>query len=115
MKIKLDNSKVIDVAESMLTVKGGKLYNKMTNKFEGLDGDEITFYILDKEGKKLRMKGIVEGYTCNRRIQLKGARDLYAAAVAFEKTIVHKSTIIESDCQETLEEKAEEDWTTAIS
>ena len=127
MIIEVNNSKTYTVHEQCLIVINGKLLNNMTNKFEGVDGDKVTFYNLDKFGHKCWISGTVEGYTCNRRIKLKGVKELYACYNGAEKTIDHSSTITDCDTKGVVDRKvetkptvevktkAEEDWELVLS
>ena len=99
MKIVINNSKTIDIVEECLVVKNNKLFNIMTNEYEGIDGDSIEFVTLDNNGEQSVVKGIVKNYTCNRRIELKDANCLYSTVSGTGKSITHISSITETDCK----------------
>lgn len=99
MKIVINNSKTIDIVEACLVVKNNKLFNIMTNEYEGIDGDSIEFVTLDNNGEQSVVKGIVKNYTCNRRIELKDVNCLYATVNGTGKSITHISSITETDCK----------------
>jgi hypothetical protein len=107
MKIVINNSKEINVIPRHLVVKDGKLFNLMTNEFEGIEGDGVEFETLTGHGEKCTIRGTVKNYTCDRRIELQFATELYAVAPGCSKTIVHRSRITETDCKYE-EELAEE-------
>ena len=99
MKIVINNSKTINVIEQCLVVKNNKLFNTMTNQYEGIDGDSIEFITTDSSGEQCVIRGIVKGYTCNRRIELRGVHAVYATANGTGKNITHISSITETDCK----------------
>jgi hypothetical protein len=115
MTIEINNCKVILVQEKNLIVKDNKLFNTDTNKFEAIDGDKINFCTTDSVGVRFWMGGTVEGYTCNRRIKLKGTERLYASVDCIQKIIEHNSLITDSDYEPSEEEKLNEDWETVLS
>ncbi len=117
MKIVINNSKTINIPEASLIVKNNRLFNIMTNEYEGLDGDKITFCAMDVNGKKYWVSGKVDGYTCNRRIKLQGVADLFACAIGTEKTITHRSLITECDCEFINDEDlvtVDEEWAAVV-
>jgi len=109
MQIEINNSKTINVVEQTLIVKNNKLFNVITNTYEAIDGDKIEFCTFDSKGNRFWMSGTVDGYTCSRRIKLKGVSDLYACVDAINKIITHKSTITNSDYVDA-EKEAEDDF-----
>ena len=117
MTIEINNSKTVNVAEYSLIVRDKKLFNIVTNEFEAIDGDKITFCALDIHNHKFWISGTVEGYTCNRRIKLKNVNELFACAIGTRKTIVHNSIITNSDFEPIEKEKTvlEEDWEAVLS
>ena len=117
MTIEINNSKTVNVAEYSLIVRDKKLFNIVTNEFEAIDGDKITFCALDIHNHKFWVSGTVDGYTCNRRIKLKNVNELFACAIGTRKTIVHNSIITDSDFEPIEEEKTvlEEDWEAVLS
>ena len=97
MEIVINNSKLFRIAEKCLVVKNNKLFNVATNEYEAIDGDSIEFITLDRRGEQCVIKGIVKGYTCNRRVELKGSNCLYATVNGTGKNITHMSVITECD------------------
>ena len=67
MVIETSNSVKLDIKEDYLVVKDKKLYNTKTKKYEGLDGDIVSFM----NGNMLT-KGTVDGYTCGNKVKLRG-------------------------------------------
>lgn len=117
MKIVINNSKTINIPEASLIVKNNRLFNIMTNEYEGLHGDKITFCALGNNGKKYWASGKVDGYTCNRRIKLQGIADLFACAIGTEKTITHRSLITDCDCEFISDEDlvtVDEEWEAVV-
>lgn len=80
MLIRVNNSKMINVVETFLTVKNGRLYNLNSKCNEGVDGDRVTFSFITENGGKCWVSGTVDGYTCNRRVKLKGNNTVYLVA-----------------------------------
>jgi hypothetical protein len=124
MRIEINNSKTLTILEQNLIVKNNKLFNTLTNKYEAIDGDKVLFCILNEKGDRTWLSGIVEGYTCNRRIKLKGVHELYAAVKDEGKLIEHNSSITDTDyvkVEEEIkqkiktEEKEEDDWSLILS
>lgn len=72
MVIETSNSVKLDVKEDYLVVKDKKLYNTKTKKYEGLDGDIVSFL----NGNMLT-KGTVDGYTCGNKVKLRGVDKPY--------------------------------------
>ena len=117
MIVKLNTGKVLNVVEKSLIVRNGKLFNVVTKQYEGVDGDDINFCVPTTSGGKCWVFGVVEGYTCNRRIVMKGSKTPYAMMEGTEKNIKHKSRVVETDgiviteSDEELEPvKVESDW-----
>jgi len=100
-----------------LVIKDKRLYNTVTKEYEAIDGDGITFCYLNQIGEKCWASGVVEGYTCDRRIKLRGVGGLYAVAVGTKKVINNLATITDSDCEEEVEEvnEVDEDWEVILS
>lgn len=109
MHIEINNSKTLTIVEQNLIVKNHRLYNTVTDDYEALDGDKIQFCIKTPTGGRQWIGGIVEGYTCNRRIKLKGVNELYAADPTAGRVIERCSVITDTDYVNKEEEK-EEDW-----
>ena len=117
MRIEINNSKTINVIEKNLIVKNNKLYNVVTNEYEAPDGDRIQFCTVLANGKKAWIGGTVDGYTCNRRIKLKGDGSLYASLQSTGKVVERHSTITDTDYveEETLEVQKKNEWETILS
>ena len=117
MRIEINNSKTLTILEQNLIVKNHRLYNTVTNEYEALDGDKIQFCVISANGSKVWIGGTVEGYTCNRRIKLKGVNELYAAAQGVGKVIERCSTITDTDYigEEEIKKMEEEDWEAILS
>ena len=98
MKIMINNNKLLDVTEKCLVVKNNKLFNVSTNEYEAIDGDSVEFITQDNRGEQFVLRGTVKGYTCNRRIELKGSSCLYAMVNGTGKNITHLSSITWSNC-----------------
>ena len=97
MRVEINNSKVLNIVEQCLIIKNNKLFNASTEEYEAIDGDRIVFSIIDSKGERHWVEGIVDGYTCHRRIKLKGHTDLYAASENCGKVIERNSTITDTD------------------
>lgn len=97
MVIEINENLILTVFEKCLIVKDGKLFNTNTNEFEAIEGDKVRFCFVNDCGIDCWICGTVDGYTCNRRIQLKGVRELYATKQGSKKTIEHLSKITDSD------------------
>jgi hypothetical protein len=117
MIIRLNNGKTLNIVEKSLIVRNGKLFNVVTKEYEGVDGDDINFCIPTTSGGKCWVFGVVDGYTCNRRIVMRGSKTPYAMMESTNKNITHKSRIVETDgvsiteSDEELEPvKVESDW-----
>ena len=117
MRIEINNSKTLTILEQNLIVKNHRLYNTVTKEYEAIDGDKIQFCIKTDKGAKTWISGIVEGYTCNRRIKLKGVNELYAAMENVGRVIEHLSTITDTDYvgEEDTEKIEDEDWEAILS
>ncbi len=120
MYIEVDNCKVINVVEKCLIVKDKRLYNTVTKQFEGVEGDGVTICYLNAVGEKCWVSGTVEGYTCNRRVKLRGNPCLFSCAEGTIKIINVLATITDTDCEEEevneeVKTQTEEDWETILS
>lgn len=100
MTIEINENVVLTVFEKCLIVKDGKLFNTNTNEFEAIEGDKVRFCFVNDFGIDCWICGTVDGYTCSRRIKLKGVRELYATKQGSKKTIEHLSKITDSDYDE---------------
>ena len=112
MLIRLNNGRILNVVDKCHIVKNGKLYNVVTKEYEGVEGDEVSFCVSTTSGGICWVFGTVEGYTCSRRIVMKGSKTPYAIKEGTSKEIKHKSRIIETDGIIDNEEEVEEesDW-----
>ena len=119
MTIEINENIILTVFEKCLIVKGDKLYNTNTEEYEAVDGDKVKFCIVNDRGVNVWVSGIVDGYTCNRRIKLRGVRELYATKQGTKKTIEHISRITDSDCEEeeadSYDDKMKAEWEAALS
>ena len=109
MLIRINNGKVINIIDRCLVVNGDKLFNIVTRQYEGIDGDEVTYIVPTANGGECTVCGIVDGYTCNRRIMTKGCKTPFAMKDGTVKKIKHRSSIIEVDGRMTDEIPSEED------
>lgn len=100
MVIEINKNLILNVFEQCLVVKDGKLFNTNTNEYEAIEGDKVKFCFTNYFGVDCWVSGTVDGYTCNRRIKLKGVHDLYAIKHGTKKTIKHLSVITDSDCED---------------
>lgn len=72
------------------SVKDGKLFNENTNRFEGVNGDLITF--TKENGEKY--EGTVIGYTCYQFVCTKESGNMVLSAKeALSVEIVHRSVV----------------------
>ena len=112
MLIRLNNGKVLNVVDKCLVVKNGKLFNEVTKQYEGVDGDDVNFCIPTTSGGNCWVFGVVEGYTCNRRIVMRNTKTPYAIKEGTEKNIKHNFRIVETDGIILTEDEVEEesDW-----
>ena len=95
MVIEVNGGRKINVSEEHLIVKDKKLYNTKTKKFEGVDGDIIEF-VQGENGKKMSVRGTVDGYTCGTRIKLKGVPE-YEGGEITEVKVEHLATVSYED------------------
>ena len=113
MKIQIDNSTILDIVEDYLIIKNNKLYNNNTKQYEGVEGDRVTFIVTKPSGTKCQTSGIVDGYTCGRRVKIRGVEQPYDADENCEKVIETLSRITDTDCDSTKEKK--EDWDAVLN
>lgn len=113
MLIRLNNGKTINIVDACLIVKDGMLFNTVTKQYEGVDGDRVTFHITRENGGQSWLSGIVDGYTCNRRVKLRGSDRLYAISTDCIKAIDHQFKV--TNLNEKEKEVEEEDWETILS
>ena len=118
MIIEINNCLVLNVFEKCLIIKNGRLFNTNTNEYEAIEGDKITFCASTTSNSDCWVSGTVDGYTCNRRIKLRGVRELYASKMGTKKTIEHLSKITDSDCENDENEyvsQMESEWEAVLS
>lgn len=77
MTIKTSFGKELEIKEPDIIVKDGKLFNKNTNCYEGIDGDRICFTARFESGSKVMTSGTVDGYTYNGLIKIRGVDTPY--------------------------------------
>ena len=100
MKVLVNNIMPLTIKEPHIMVREGKLYNTETQLFEGVQGDAVWF-LIDKGGWYVSKQGIVEGYTCNRKIKLIGTDNEFTSYNE-HKRIEHLSTVKVIDDEEEL-------------
>lgn len=72
------------------SIRDGKLFNENTNRFEGVNGDAITF--TKENGEKY--EGTVVGYTCYQFVCTKESGNMVLSAKeALSVKIVHRSVV----------------------
>lgn len=98
MKIEINNSNILDIAEEHLVIKNNRLYNNATKQYEGIEGDRVTFYTRTASGAKCFTSGTVDGYTCGRKVKLLGVSKAYEIAEDCIKIIDHISKITNTEC-----------------
>lgn len=108
MKIEINNCQVIEVEESCLTIKNGRLYNTTTKQYEGVEGDRVTFFTTTASGAQCWTSGTVDGYTCDKRVKLRGVDKIYNLAPSCTKIVEHLSRVTNTDGEE--KKESEEDW-----
>ena len=88
MKIKVNNKtfELTDVCK--FEIKNNLLFNKNTNKYEGVDGDEAIIKTDDGE----IITGTVQGYTCYQFITLDCFGDIIISST-YTVTYKHKSKV----------------------
>jgi hypothetical protein len=95
MVIEINGERKFGVSEDFLIVKDKRLYNVKTKKFEGVDGDIVEF-VKDENGKKMSIRGTVDGYTCGNHIKIRGVSD-YESGQINDIRIEHISTVSYED------------------
>ena len=95
MKIKVNNEYVMEVNEDYLIVKDKKLYNTKTKKFEGVEGDIISFKYKHSADTIRGYRGYVDGYTNGVSVKIRGINNVFTDLV--EQTIEHISTVANED------------------
>ena len=106
MKIEVNKNLVLDIKEEHLIIKNNKLYNTITKQVEGVDGDIVTFPILNEKGTKTLVRGTVDGYTCGNMVKLRGVEKPYSALEGEPKVFEHLTKITED---------LKEDWETVLN
>lgn len=100
MKILVSNGFEIEVAEKHLIVKDNKLYNTETKKYEGVEGDIVTFVTQLPSGHKVQTRGVVDGYTDGDTVKLRGVKLPYVYVT--DKTVEHTYTVISLEEEKSL-------------
>lgn len=113
MKIEVNKNLVLDIKEEHLIIKNNKLYNNVTKQYEAIDGDIVTFYAATSNGGKSWARGYVEGYTCDKRIKLRGVDKTYTLAEGCLKIIDSISRITDADYDKTAQ--TNDDWEIILS
>lgn len=90
MVIEINRDKKVEVNEDFLIVKNKRLYNTKTKSFEGIDGDIISFEY-EKDGHGVLFSGVVNGYTCDNTIYVRGVEKPFEKIK--NKKIDHVSSI----------------------
>ena len=91
MIIKVNSDIEINIAEAYLIVKDKKLYNTITKKYEGVEGDIVSFGFIKEDGKKGNYKGYVDGYTNGEKVKIRGINQVFTQIG--EKSIEHISSV----------------------
>ena len=91
MIIKVNTDIEINITETYLIVKDNKLYNTITKKYEGVEGDIVRFDYIKEDGKKSGYKGYVDGYTNGKKVKIRGINQVFTQVG--EKSIEHISSV----------------------
>jgi hypothetical protein len=91
MIIKVNTDIEINIAETYLIVKDKKLYNTITKKYEGVEGDIVSFDYIKENGKKGGYKGYVDGYTNGEKVKIRGINQVFTQIG--NKSVVHISSV----------------------
>jgi len=91
MIIKVNTDIEINITETYLIVKDKKLYNTITKKYEGVEGDIVSFDYIKKDGKKSGYKGYVDGYTNGEKVKIRGINQVFTQIG--NKSVEHISSI----------------------
>jgi len=100
MKVLINDIKTITIDDPDIKVKDGKLYNSKTKLFEGVQGDTVWF-LVEKNGTFVSTRGIVDGYTNDRKVKLMGKKEPYTTYNEHKK-IEHLSIVKLVDEEEEL-------------
>ena len=96
MRIKVnDSANVINVGEDFLEVKNKRLYNNVTKRFEGLDGDVGSFTCKHDDGNTYVHRGTIDGYTCSGTVKFRGSDTIYRDVS--DLRIEHISVIVDQE------------------
>lgn len=91
MIIKVNTDIEINITEKYLTVKDKKLYNTITKKYEGVEGDIVSFNYIKEDGRKSVYKGYVDGYTNGEKVKIRGVNQVFTQTS--DKSVEHISSV----------------------
>ena len=91
MVIKVNTDIEINITEKYLTVKDKKLYNTITKKYEGVEGDIVSFNYIKEDGRKSVYKGYVDGYTNGEKVKIRGVNQVFTQTS--DKSVEHISSV----------------------
>jgi hypothetical protein len=91
MVIKVNTDIEINVTETYLIVRDKKLYNTITKKYEGVEGDIVTFDYIKEDGRKGGYKGYVDGYTNGEKVKIRGINQVFTQIGS--KNVEHISSV----------------------
>ena len=91
MVIKVNTDIEINITETYLIVKDKKLYNTITKKYEGVEGDIVSFDYIKEDGKKGGYKGYVDGYTNGEKVKIRGINQVFTQIG--DKSVEHISSV----------------------
>lgn len=91
MIIKVNTDIEINITETYLIVKDKKLYNTITKKYEGVEGDIVNFGYIKEDGKKGGYKGYVDGYTNGEKVKIRGINQVFTQIG--DKSVEHISSV----------------------
>jgi len=91
MIIKVNTDIEINITETYLIVKDKKLYNTVTKKYEGVEGDIVSFNYIKEDGRKSGYKGYVDGYTNGENIKIRGINQVFTQIG--DKNVEHISSV----------------------
>ena len=91
MVIKVNTDIEINITETYLIVKDKKLYNTITKKYEGVEGDIVSFDYIKEDGKKSGYKGYVDGYTNGENVKIRGINQIFTQIG--NKSVEHISNV----------------------
>ena len=91
MIIKVNTDIEINITETYLIVKDKKLYNTVTKKYEGVEGDIVSFNYIKEDGRKSGYKGYVDGYTNGEKVKIRGIDQVFTQIG--DKSVEHISNV----------------------